>query len=401
MINYVDMAESKDKKYTLSPDQVAAMKQIGSWYRAGGKGYITLGGYAGTGKTTLVTYVRQGVQQLKPDAKVAFCAYTGKAARVLADTLKAAGVPKRKDYVGTLHGLIYTAEIGRDGAVSGWKRKTELPYDLVILDEASMVGEAQWLDLLSFKKPVLAAGDHGQLPPVGSSFNLMADPMIRLERIFRQAETSPIIELATMARTSGSIPAAAYSDEVVKYSRANDETPQVVDELITSWRPDHLLLCGMNHTRVKLNQAIRVSRDIETAGPQTGDRVVCLRNNNKSGVVNGQTGTIIEVSEAEDGWLEASIELDGESTYYHGYIWGAQFGSKDAAQDIPVRAPDGQRGDVFDFGYALTVHKAQGSQADTVIVFEERTRHMDDEDWRRWLYTAVTRAQRRLVIIGD
>jgi ATP-dependent exoDNAse (exonuclease V) alpha subunit len=59
------------------------------------------------------------------------------------------------------------------------------------------------------------------------------------------------------------------------------------------------------------------------------------------------------------------------------------------------------RGDLFDFGYALTVHKAQGSSADTVLLFEERNQHMSDDDWRRWLYTAVTRAERQLYIIGS
>lgn len=377
------------------------MRAIGGWYRAGGSGYVTLGGYAGTGKTTLVSYVREGVSQVKPAAVVAFCAYTGKAARVLADTLKEAKAARRKDYVGTLHGLIYTAQIGSDGAVAGWKRKAELPYDLVIVDEASMVGEEQWRDLMSYGKPVLAIGDHGQLPPVGSGFNLMQAPAIRLERVFRQAEGSPIIDVATLARTAGMIPAGRYGDDVIKYSRAADDTPQVVEELINSWRPDHLFLCGLNHTRVRLNQAIRSAHEFDSVAPQRGDRVVCLRNNSKSGVFNGQTGTITQLAEVEDGWLEASIELDGETAHYHGYIWAAQFGARETAKDMPTRGPDGQRGDLFDFGYALTVHKAQGSQADTVVVFEERTRHMDDEDWRRWLYTAVTRAQRRLVIVGD
>ena len=60
-----------------------------------------------------------------------------------------------------------------------------------------------------------------------------------------------------------------------------------------------------------------------------------------------------------------------------------------------------KKADLFDFAYALTVHKAQGSQAKRVIVFEERFKQMSDEDWRRWLYTAVTRAEEELIIIGD
>jgi superfamily I DNA/RNA helicase len=56
--------------------------------------------------------------------------------------------------------------------------------------------------------------------------------------------------------------------------------------------------------------------------------------------------------------------------------------------------------DLFDFGYALTVHKAQGSQARKVILFEERFPKMTDDDWRRWLYTGITRAEEELVLFG-
>jgi len=57
-------------------------------------------------------------------------------------------------------------------------------------------------------------------------------------------------------------------------------------------------------------------------------------------------------------------------------------------------------GDLFDFGYALTVHKAQGGQAKKVVLFEERFKKMSDQQWRRWLYTAVTRAEEELIIFG-
>ena len=58
------------------------------------------------------------------------------------------------------------------------------------------------------------------------------------------------------------------------------------------------------------------------------------------------------------------------------------------------------QGDLFDYGYALTVHKSQGSESDKVILFEERFKQMDDLLWKKWLYTAVTRAKNELYIIG-
>ncbi len=93
----------------------------------------------------------------------------------------------------------------------------------------------------------------------------------------------------------------------------------------------------------------------------------------------------------------ADIEIDGESEMYSGLIAADQFDADTALNFTEDRAR--YHGiDLFDFGYALTVHKAQGSQARRVILFEERFSKMTDDQWRRWLYTAVTRAEEELYI---
>jgi exodeoxyribonuclease V len=385
--------------YTLSNDQAEALLAIGRWYKDQSSPFITLGGYAGTGKTTLIAYLRQALSQYDEDVEVAFCAFTGKAARVLSERLRQHKVPSAKDSVSTIHSLIYSAETNKDGQVVGWLRKDELPFSLIIVDEASMVDQRIWEDLLSFNVPVLAVGDHGQLPPVSSNFNLMAAPHIRLERIFRQQEDSAIIEVATLARTSGHIPAKQYSLNVQKLNRQADETGAIVEELLQNWTPDTLILCGYNHTRVKLNQDLRRRWAYESAEPQPGDRLVCLRNNRYSKVYNGMTGTLRSIEKADDNWYEAMIELDNEDFAYYGFIYRPQFGEREAATNLPL-APNDKPGDLFDFGYALTVHKAQGSQAPGVLLFEERFSRMSDEDWRRWLYTGVTRAIDKLTVVG-
>jgi exodeoxyribonuclease-5 len=308
----------------------------------------------------------------------------------------------RGDSVSPIHSLIYTGDDAA-GALPRWVRKEKLGRDLIIVDEASMVDDAIWQDLLAFGIPILAVGDHGQLPPVGSSFNLMASPMVRLERIFRQEVDSPIIEVATLARESGLLPVRDYGTGVRKIDRNLPETGVMVQELLDSWRPDLMILCGYNATRVKLNQAIREMRDMGSPEPRSGDQVVCLRNNRGRHIYNGMIGRIIRVTPATDEnggqWYEAEIALEGEDYTYVGYIWREQFGAPATIKDVPV-APDGERGDLWDFGYALTVHKAQGSQAERVLVFEERFARSSEEDWRRWLYTAVTRAQLELTVVG-
>jgi exodeoxyribonuclease-5 len=386
----------------MSPDQIAALQKIGAWYRSQSDDPLTLGGYAGTGKTTLVAYVRKALRENFPGSRVAFCAFTGKAVRVLDQTLRANKVSRGSDSMSTIHGLIYHSEVDKQGHITGWRKKSTLEFDLIIVDEASMVTEDIWRDLLSYEIPILAVGDHGQLPPVGSSFNLMAEPQIRLERIFRQEQNSPIVEVATLARTTGLIPAGSYGKGVVKYDRRSDDIGVAMDELLQQWKPDWLVLCGYNHTRVKLNHSLRSQMGIESEAPTVGDHLICLRNNASAKLYNGMTGTLQWLKDAENDderrWYHAGVAID--ELEHEGFLLREQFGAKATIGQVPP-APDGTRGDLFDFGYALTVHKAQGSQADTVLLFEERNKHMSDEDWQRWLYTAVTRAERQLFIVGD
>ncbi len=388
--------------YTLSQDQASALSAIGEWYRGKTAPYITLGGYAGTGKTTLVTLLRQALQEFDPKLSVAFCAYTGKASQVLRNKLREQKVLRRGDNTSTIHSLIYNSKTNKDGHTS-WQLKDELTYDLIVVDEASMVDEDIWRDLLSFDIPILAVGDHGQLPPINSQFNLMSEPQLKLEQIFRQEAESPIIQVAQLARTQGFVPVQDFGPSVTKLNKSNYETGQVVEDMLANWRSDLLVLCGYNHTRVRLNAHIRALRDIEVAEPTVGDVVVCLRNMRTEHLYNGLVGTIVSIENAPDDpsgqWYWAEVFFDSENMRYSGYVLKGQFGAKETIKQ-PPRAPGDTTGALFDFGYALTVHKAQGSQSPRVLLFEERFSKMSDEEWRRWLYTAVTRAETELTIIG-
>lgn len=108
-------------------------------------------------------------------------------------------------------------------------------------------------------------------------------------------------------------------------------------------------------------------------------------------------GTVVSIVKKDSEWYSADIAMDGEAGNYSGQISVAQFNA-DSALNFTENRKIIMNGDLFDFGYALTVHKAQGSQAKRVVLFEERFKKMDDDQWRRWLYTAVTRAEEELYI---
>lgn len=382
----------------LSPDQQHAQDQILAFLPSD-RALITMGGYAGTGKTTVIAST---VRQIKSDQRqrIAFCAFTGKAASILRGKLEAAGALDQGDYIGTIHSLIYDPIIGQGGKICGFNKKESIDQEVIIADEASMIDENLFNDLKSYGRPIVAVGDHGQLPPVFGNFNLMEAPQIRLEKIHRQAAEHPIIRLSIMAREDGYIPCGTYGPGVVKVSK--DEGWELMKKMDLD---QQLVLCGRNETRSRLNRFIRgrcgrVAQDLagKTDEPLPGDKLICLKNNKREGIWNGMTGVVQSIEPVGRHWYTASITMDNGLPFL-GRILKYQFYQKQTIREwegLEAR----EFGNLFDFGYCLTVHKAQGSESENVIVIEERMGMQTDDDWRRWLYTAVTRSKERLLIVA-
>lgn len=336
---------------------------------------LTIGGYAGTGKTTTTG---KFVETLRRDHKVsiAFVCFTGKAAMVLKS--KVAPFMGPDDYCGTIHGLIYNL-VGRSRTGRPiWERRDHLEQDVIVLDEASMVDEVIFRDLQSYHVPILAIGDMGQLPPVNGNFNLMENPDFKLEKIMRQAEDCPIIKVSMMARLDGFIPYGNYGDCVKKIKGCKE---------VKNLTPD-IILCASNKTRCNINSYMRSKKGITEVTPQAEEPVICLKNNRNSGIFNGMIGTIKTLKKR--GCFYES-EIDMEEFVWSGDILEKQFGAEKTYQDVPV--------DVFDWAYAITVWKAQGSEFRDVVFIEEKLRFMDDDTWRRFLYTGVTRSSEKLIIL--
>jgi len=388
----------------LSPDQTNVLSQLEKWYYDINKDrYITLGGFAGTGKTTLISVFRKNLELKNPKLKVIFCSYTGKAARVLKTKILESKASYSQDTIGTIHSIIYSPNVDDKGEIVGWDKKQSIDGDLIIVDEASMVDSEIWNDLLRYGLPIIAVGDHGQLPPIKGKFNLMENPQLRLEKIHRQAEENPIIHLSIMAREEGVVPAGKYGERIMKLYKGSTDSQEIIGELLQNFKKETLVLCGYNTTRVKTNKFIRQALEFEGLEPKVRDRVICLRNNHEKGIFNGMLGTILSISqgfkEQDRDLYDVTIQMDDETEIYKGTIAGQQFNNVESLNYSDNRSRfDGI--DLFDFGYAITVHKAQGSQSKRVILFEERFKQMDDETWRKWLYTAVTRAEKELYIVG-
>jgi len=387
----------------ITAEQKAALLAIFKWLAAGEQSVFKLGGYAGTGKSTLMAVVRLILHKKRPEWKVAFAAFTGKATQVLNSKLKVHDASFKGDRVSTLHSLLYDAIIDKDGQVAGWRRKDKLEFELLIIDEASMVTAEIWRDVEQLGLPVLAVGDHGQLPPVNSKFSLLEHQDFTLTHIHRQAAESPILRVATLARTTGLIPVERFGVGVEKFDSQSSDASILIDEYLQQVNHETLFLTGFNSSRVKMNGSARAARWRDPERPEVGDQVVCLKNDWEVGIYNGMTGVIagLSVAKREDNKVisyEASINDATGLEIYSGLIAAQQFNVPESLKF--TKQQQKEVGQLFDYGYCLTVHKAQGSQAQRVVLIEERNQHMTDEDWRRWLYTGVTRAEEELYIFG-
>ena len=394
---------------TLSPDQSAAHDAVLDWYGSRRRSQIlTMAGYAGTGKTTTLGAIARTLKEGR--ARIAYVCLTGKASLVLRGKL--GGILRDEDYCGTIHSLIYRPGLRLNGHMT-WEKvpPREIRFDLFCLDEGSMVGAEVLADLKAYGIPILAVGDHGQLPPVSGKMNLMERPDIRLEKIHRQAEGSPIIRLSMMARLEGHIPTGTYGPGVVK---TRDLT--ILDRIKDP--KAGVVLCGTNSTRVRLNASLRKILGY-SGGPKPGERVVCLRNDRENGVYNGMLGEVVKMG----NWcpLEGAKDpINGQRLcnkncdrhyageigfsdhgrlFLDGPIVKEQFGAAKTIDEYAITKPGRAVGYQFDWAYALTVHKSQGSEAENVIVVDE-CGWMPESDQRRWRYTAITRARTKLVIIG-
>ncbi len=360
-----------------TPEQDQALTAVARWLKTGsGPQVFRLFGFAGAGKSTLARHLAENV-----DGDVAFAAFTGKAALVM----RSKGCRDAR----TLHSLIYRAtdtETEEPSFVLN-EESDAAHAKLIIVDECSMVDEELGRDLLSFGTKVLVLGDPAQLPPVkGGGFFTEAEPDVMLTQVHRQAADNPIIRLSMMVREGRPLSHGTFGDTRI-ISR---------DEL----KPDFVtgadqVLVGMNKTRRAYNGRLRQLRGFSGAFPQSGEKLVCLRNNRKKGLLNGALFTVKSAGSLRRGKVRMLVtQEEGEAGKFQRVAVIPQF-FDGGEGEIPYALR--KDSDEFDFGYALTVHKAQGSQWDHVTLFDESFAFREYR--ARWLYTGVTRAAKRLTLV--
>lgn len=397
----------------LSDEQRAAFEKIVEWCDfCIGDHYdiLTLGGYAGTGKTTLLCALAAHFE----NKRVAFCSLTGKAVSVLKQKFISQNVRSGNHEIATIHSLLYSPITGKGGAIIGWKKKDTLDYDLIVVDEGSMVNQEILQDFMEFEVPLLAVGDHGQLPPIQGTFNLMGDPELRLEHIHRQAEGSPILALSQTIRDTGTFP-SVYSNTPEVQFLAKAQAGEVLRSLYNTpgFKLDDLaLLCFKNKTRTMLNKLARTIRwGKDAALPIIGDQVICLRNS-YDGLFNGMRGEFTDIKQTSEVHLMSTVTFPSERVRFDGAVNRHQFCRDKTFKDLGEYGNTSgyrayswlQLGLLLDYGYCMTSHKAQGSEFPYVVFYDDYDpAHHGDADpvdfYKRLIYTAISRCRKYLVVL--
>lgn len=387
----------------LTNKQEQGLKEAVTRYTIGDR-YIVVSGYAGSGKSTLVSFI---IDALKvPLDEVVYAAYTGKAAQVL--------VKKGNKNAITLHKLLYESYPMSDGSFMRVAKKNLNPYKVVVVDEVSMVPLEMIQLLAKYKVFLIFLGDPGQLPPIDKNTDnhLLDHPHVFLDEIMRQAQESEIIRL-TMAIREGK-PIQEYHGKEVQIFNKQD-----YDMSMLPWADQ--VICATNTKRAELNNKMR-----EMAGksgePQNGDKVLCLRNywdildRGENPLVNGSIGylinpygTFIQYPYSLGGGMYKITHTDFESDSHELYsglnldTHMIETGEKCCSPQTVYKINQNKKWSKslpleFTYGYAITCHKSQGSSWPNVLVIEENF-PFGREEHARWLYTACTRPEQKLVLI--
>lgn len=359
-----------------SPQQDDALKAVSDWLARPRAQVFRLFGYAGTGKTTLARHLAEDI-----DGDVAFGAFTGKAALVM----------RNKGCVDatTIHAMIYRPRGGdEEGPSFAINRQgSAAEADLIVIDECSMVDEELGRDLLSFGKKVLVLGDPAQLPPVkGGGFFTEAEPDAMLTEVHRQAADDPIIRMSLDVREGRDLAFGDYGESRVVSRR------DIATEEVTA--ADQVLV-GTNRTRRLYNGRLRELKGLIDPMPAVGDKLVCLRNDKAKGLFNGGVWVVTRLKGADDKRIKMDVLPDDPGARRSVSVSVLRSFFEGEAEAIPFAQR--KRSDEFDYGYALTVHKAQGSQWDDIVLFDESYAFREHRD--RWLYTGLTRAAKKITVV--
>jgi len=341
----------------------------------------------------------------------------GQGARPVVEGLTEQALDRAKafyDTVASIPGALAAAGLRGSDFIKGWKRRED-PLDIGFVDEASMLDERQFDDLREIFPTLVLFGDPAQLAPVGLSGQMVFDRLgdtrrLMLSRIHRQAEGNPILDLAHALAD----PDLGFEDfeRMVERAARSDDRVVVAERVDSDLMARSPVLVWRNATRIRLITAFRAAHGAPDDALIAGEPLIC----------DGIELPLKHRKKRID--LEARGLIKGAQVIYLGpgsrpgfarlHVIGAEDPQLSAASIIKIEKPDEEEpfipqaatmGAAFLHGAAVTIHKAQGSQWETVQVFapdlwaaaQAGRSEAGIPLWKRLAYVAITRAEKRLL----
>lgn len=342
-------------------------------------------GGPGTGKTTILKAIYEAAAK-DPKCRILCCAPTGRAAERAKRSINATTDGKSLwRSTSTIHrALKFNPFLSR----FSYNINKKLPYEFVIVDEASMIDAELMAALLVATRErsrIVFVGDVNQIPPVGAGcpFEDMINsgilPTARLSRVFRQGEDSEIKSLAACVLSLDTTAVSKFNHMVNPLSKLREQLEKESLEASSIWlspvNGGNLGIVGLNTIlQGHLNPTKNFTVEIRDGKCGVGDKVTQRKNDYGLNMYNGDSGRVVEIERAKG--IVKILGVDGAVKKY----------------------PSGKLGNIS-LGYALTIHRAQGSEWDSVsLIIPKSAKRMLSN---RLLYTAITRAKRNLYIYAD
>lgn len=388
----------------LNEQQEAIKNQAVHWFLHESSEIFEISGFAGTGKSVLIAAILNELH-LRPN-EVAAMSYTGQASIVM----RTKGFPNAKSIHSTLYEVIevpedsdvLAAKFGAKGMkkVFVLRKQIDPAIRLFFIDEAYMVPDNMVRDIMSFGIKVIVAGDSHQLPPVGGNPAFLTGSNVHyLTQIMRQAENDPIVYLSQRATKGEPIHAGNYGNVLV--INDTDFAPQMI-----GW--SDCIICGTNRTRETMNNYVRQLAGFHGNLPRYGERIICRKNNweitlRDISLANGLSGTVVNCPDPSslnpDGTFSVNFKPDLTDAVFDNIHVNYQYFNAPYDERNRIKSSFDLKwmmGELFEYGYALTVHLSQGAEYGNVIYQEEFMRQQIQNQLN---YTAITRAKRGLIYV--
>lgn len=393
--------------FILNQDQSRIVSKAVNWFFNSSEQIFQFSGGPGTGKSVTLNAIVDAICK-KKRINIAPMAYTGAASIVMrmkgmpmARTIhswlyKSVELPVLDVYGNTVYDKYFNVPLTDLQFVPNTEEMDNI--DLIVLDEGGMVPLEMRNDMLATGKKILVAGDIYQLPPIsGNSAFLTTGKVEMLTEIMRQEDNSAIVYLSQRALHGLPIHTGVYGDCLVI------QRHELTKEMLAL---ANVILCCTNKTREHFNKLFR--RDIlglEGNLPHMGEKVICKRNNwslESGGVnlTNGMSGIVINEPDIRS-YKDKMFTIDFNPLLTNSPFYGitvdydyfvAPFIRKQEIRQL--RRP--RQANQFDFGYAQTVHTAQGSQWYTGVYLMESMKDQNQID-----YTAISRFARNCIIVKE